>query len=119
MRRSRFLAGWLLGTALLAAAAAASRAADVEPAADDVEQGECLQTQYLEDGPNRTLVRMRGKLELELKGLLPGLIAEARAALLPLAGLMCVPPAGIVWSPVPSGSPAKSWIPKGFAPHRP
>lgn len=35
------------------------------------------ETQYLEDGPGRTLVRMRGKLELDLKGLLPGLIARS------------------------------------------
>lgn len=34
-------------------------------------------TQYLEDGPGRTLVRMRGKLALDLKGLLPGLIARS------------------------------------------
>ena len=35
------------------------------------------QTQYVEDGPGKTLVRMRGKLELDLKGLLPGLIARS------------------------------------------
>ena len=33
-------------------------------------------TTYSEDGPNRTAIRMRGKLELDLKGLLPGLIAR-------------------------------------------
>jgi hypothetical protein len=33
-------------------------------------------TTYLEDGPNRTAIRMRGKLEFDLKGLLPGLIAR-------------------------------------------
>lgn len=34
-------------------------------------------TRYEEMGPNRTMIRMRGKLELELKGLLPGLIARS------------------------------------------
>jgi hypothetical protein len=34
-------------------------------------------TQYVEDGPDRTIVKMRGKLELDLKGLLPGLIARS------------------------------------------
>ena len=34
-------------------------------------------TSYLEDGPGKTKVRMRGKLELELKGLLPGIIARS------------------------------------------
>jgi hypothetical protein len=35
------------------------------------------QTSYLEDGPERTLIRMRGKLELDLKGLLPGILARS------------------------------------------
>jgi hypothetical protein len=34
-------------------------------------------TTYHEDGPNRTSIRLRGKLELDLKGMLPGLIARS------------------------------------------
>ncbi|MCK6574984.1 hypothetical protein L6V77_28260 [Myxococcota bacterium] len=34
-------------------------------------------TRYEEMGPERTMIRMRGKLELDLKGLLPGLIARS------------------------------------------
>lgn len=34
-------------------------------------------TTYTEDGPTATLVRMRGNLELDLKGLLPGFVARS------------------------------------------